>query len=165
MCLLRWMGVTLEPLTTVMRISARWPCTVCPPKTPGPSKRTSFLASLLLTYSFPVAGLVTMLNSVVPTCANDAVCVSALASTAKTSVSGRLKRTALSQLRCSSSSQCPVLLLNLTINATYGACLPSKLVVGPGLPPGEMEPLGLMQGSLGLKPGHTRGSSMTVLWL
>src|SRR2546423_8895219 len=104
------------------------------------------MASLFVTYNLPLTGLVAMLNKVVPTWANDAVWLRVFALTAKTSVSGRLKRTALSQLRCSSSSQWPVLLLNLTINATSGACLPSKLVAGPGLPPGEVEPFGLTQG-------------------
>src|SRR5579859_2486647 len=146
MCLLRWIGVTLEPLMTVTRISARWPCTVWPPKTPGPSNRTLLMASLFVTYNLPVAGLVAMLNKVVPTWANDAVWVKVLALTEKTSVSGRLKRIALSQLRCSSSSQCPELLLNLTISATSGACLPSKFVAGPGLPPGEVERLEFKQG-------------------
>jgi hypothetical protein len=62
-----------------------------------------------------------MLNRVVPTCAKAAVWVSRLASTAKTSVSGSVKRTELSQTRPSSSSQWPAALLNLTISETFGA--------------------------------------------
>ena len=50
MCLFRWRGFTLDaPEITVMRDSARWPCTVLPPKTPGPSKRISLRASVLVT--------------------------------------------------------------------------------------------------------------------
>ena len=57
MCLFRWRGFTFAPEgsvtfgddTTVMRASARWPCTVDPPTIPGPSKRTSFRDSVLLT--------------------------------------------------------------------------------------------------------------------
>ena len=90
-----------------------------------------------------------MLNKVVPTCANAAVWVSALASIENTSVSGSLNRIAWSHTRWSSSSQWPVALLNLTIKDTSGACLPSKLVAGPGLPPGDVEPLSLVHGVVG----------------
>src|ERR1051325_10547874 len=106
-----------------------------------------------------------MLNSVVPTWANAAVWVSAAASIENTSVSGSRNRTAWSQTRCSSSSQWPVALLNLTISATCGAGLPSTLVAGPGLPPGETEPLALVHGVLGWKPSQTIASMTTVVWL
>src|SRR3954471_16913591 len=106
-----------------------------------------------------------MLNSVVPTWANDAVWVSALALIENTSVSGSLNRTAWSQTRFSSSSQWPVALLNLTISDTSGACLPSALVAGPGLPPGDTEPLGLVHGVLGWKPSQTIDSMIVVVWL
>ena len=112
-----------------------------------------------------MAGLVTMLNSVVPTCANAAVWVSRSASTANTSVSGSRNRIAWSQVRCSSSSQCPVAGLSLTISATCGAGLPSKFVAGPGLPPGDTEPLALVHGVLGWKPSQTSGSITTEVWL
>src|SRR5438034_9717854 len=55
-----------------MRASWRWPRTVVFVRellgqVPGPSKRTSFRASVFETYTFPVTGLVTMLKRIVPT--------------------------------------------------------------------------------------------------
>src|SRR5215813_9157231 len=103
-----------------------------------------------------------MLNSVVPTWAYAAVWVRPLASTANTSVSGSRNRIAWSHARCSSSSQWPVALLNLTISATCGAGDPEALVAGPGLPPGDTEPLALVHGVSGWKPSHTIASMTTV---
>src|SRR4030095_44067 len=105
-----------------------------------------------------------MLNRVVPTCANDAVCVRVFALRAKTSLSGRLNLTALFQLRPSSSSHCWVLLLNLTIWPTAGACLPSKLVGGPRCSPGLVEPSSAVQGPV-LNPEQIAPSMIVVVWL
>src|SRR5262245_4433588 len=106
-----------------------------------------------------------MLNKVVPTCANDAVCVRVFALTAKTSLSGKLNLTALFQLRPSSSSHCWVLLLNLTIWPTAGAGLPSKLVAGPRCPPGLVEPSAMVQGVCASNPGQITPSTREVVWL
>src|SRR5215471_8848226 len=97
-----------------------------------------------------------MLNSVVPTWANDEVCVSLLASIANTSLSGNLNRTDPSHTRRSSSSQWPLVLLNLTISPTSGAGSPAESVAGPGLPPGLVLPSASVQGLFGRKPVHTR---------
>src|ERR1039457_7060423 len=103
---------------------------------PGPSKRTLLIASVLETYRAPLTGLAVILNRVVPTCAKAAVWARLLASTANTSVSGRLKRTEPSQERCNSSSQWPVVSLYLTMRPTSGAGSFWESVFGPGLPPG-----------------------------
>src|SRR5690242_288029 len=155
-CLFKRRGATFDPEMTLIRDSARCPCTVWPPKTPGPSKRTLLNDSVFETYSVPVAGFVAILNSVVPTWAKAAVWVRLLASKAKTSLSGRLKRTEPSQLRCSSSSQWPEVLLYLTISETSGAGSPAASVAGPGLPPGLVLPSGSLQGLFGWNPGQTR---------
>src|SRR5215510_7119582 len=105
-----------------------------------------------------------MLNKVVPTCANAAVCARVFALTAKTSLSGRLNLTELFQLRPSSSSHRWVLLLNLTISPTAGTCLPSKLVAGPRCPPGLVEPSGAVHGPV-LNPLQIAPSMMEVVWL
>src|SRR5438477_8906790 len=104
-----------------------------------------------------------MLKSVVPTCANDAVCVRLFALTEKTSRSGRLKRTELSHTRCRSSSQWPVALLNFTINDTSGAGSPAESVAGPGLPPGLVEPSDSVHGVFGWNPVQTRGAKIVVV--
>src|SRR5690242_14755478 len=79
-----------------------------------------------------------MLNRIVPTVAGEATWASVVASIANTSVSGRLKRMPLFQLRPSSSSQRLVVLSNLTIRPTSGAVVPCWLTLGPGLPPGTI---------------------------
>jgi hypothetical protein len=48
MCLFRWRGAGGPPPRTVMRASCSRPRTLEPAKIPGPSKRTSLRASLLL---------------------------------------------------------------------------------------------------------------------
>src|SRR5215813_7868607 len=106
-----------------------------------------------------------MLNSVVPTCANDAVWDSALASIENTSVSGSRNRNAWSHTRPAGSSQWPVALLNLTIIETSGACSPAASVLGPRLPPGEVVPSALVHGLVGLKPWQMNSSLTIEVWL
>ena len=79
-----------------------------------------------------------MLKSTVPTCAKAATSRGGVASASmrKTSRSGRSNRTALFQLRPSSSSQMPLLGLRRTMRLTSGAGSPSTLAVGAGRPPG-----------------------------
>ena len=89
-----------------------------------------------------------MLNRMVPTWSYTPVCSTEVhaaglaASIAKTSWSGRSKRTALFQLRPSSSS--PLARhrtsSNWTIRPTSGAVTKSVVVLGPGLPPGRLPP-------------------------
>src|SRR5215471_18753568 len=105
-----------------------------------------------------------MLNNVVPTWPNDAVWDSVLALIANTSVSGRLKRTELSHTRPTSSSQCPSLLLNLTIMETNGAVSPLASVPGPRCPPTPVSPLLNVHAWLVLKVGQIRPSLTTVVW-
>src|SRR5262249_49322579 len=75
------------------------------PTTPGPSKRTSLLASVFDTYTLPVIGLAIMLKSTVPTWAywfaSAPICAGgfAVASILKTSRSGSVNGIALSQFR------------------------------------------------------------------
>src|SRR6266498_3108808 len=85
-----------------------------------------------------------MLNRVVPTCANVAVCVRVFALRAKTSLSGRL---------------------NLTVCPTAGIGLPSKLVAGPRCPPGLVEPSATLQDLVTSGPGQITPSMMEVVWL
>src|ERR1044071_3296755 len=165
MCLLRWIGLTLPPEITVTRTSARGPCTVDLPKMPGPSKRCRLLASVFATYSSPLAGLVAMLNSVVPTCANAAVCVNVLALTANTSLSGRRNRNVWSHTRPAGSSQWPVALLNFTIIGTCGACSPLESVAGGRLPPGEVVPSALVHGVFGSNESQMNSSLTSEVWL
>src|ERR1044071_6831378 len=106
-----------------------------------------------------------MLNSVVPTCENAAVWVSPLASSANTSRSGMLNRNTWSQTRPAGSCQCPVALLNLTIIETSGACSPFASVLGPRLPPGEVEPSALVHGVFGSKPSQMNSSLTIDVWL
>src|SRR5262249_53308983 len=113
----------------------------------------------------PVAGLVTMLNRVVPTCANAACWVRPLASIENTSVSGSRKRNTWSQTRPAVSSQWPVALLNLTIIDTSGACSPLASVAGPRLPPGDGEPSSLVHEVFGSKPSQMKNSGTIEVWL
>ncbi len=64
MCLLRWREATVMPEITEMRVSAsRTLSLVEPPTTPGPSKRTLLMASVLEIYQLARARrLVAMLN-------------------------------------------------------------------------------------------------------
>ena len=137
MCLFRWRGVTVAPESTVTRDSARCPCTVVP-RMPGPSKRTSFRASVFETYTFPDTGFTAMLKSTVPTCAQLDVGTGgfAFALIANTSRSGSEKRTALFQLRLSSSCHWFAPGLNLTIRPTSGPRVFCWLRLGAGSPPG-----------------------------
>src|SRR5262245_31478156 len=105
-----------------------------------------------------------MLSSTVPTWAKLALWASVLALMAKTSRSGSEKRTALFQLRPSSSCHWLTLLLNLTISPTSGCAVPWKFVLGAGSPPGIVEPPMLHDGALA-PPLHTRPSERLVVWL
>ncbi len=107
-----------------------------------------------------------MLKSTVPTWAKLAVWdgVPALALMAKTSRSGREKRTALFQLRPSSSCHWLTVLLNLTIRPTSGWAVPWKLMLGAGRPPGITEPLTL-QVPAAAPPLQTSPSESVVVWL
>src|SRR5262249_11963495 len=100
MCWCRCRAVALPPDRMVTRASCRWPRTVLPPP-PGPSKRTSLCASVFETYTLPLIGFTAMLNRTVPTPLKNALSTGglAVASMAKTSLSGRLNLTALSQMR------------------------------------------------------------------
>src|SRR6185503_17602641 len=102
-----------------------------------------------------------MLNSVVPTWANDAVEARVLALNANTSVSGSRNRNTWSHTRPAGSSQWPVAVLNFTIIDTSGAFSPAALVLGPRLPPGDVVPSALVHGWLGLKPSQMN-SSLTI---
>ena len=106
-----------------------------------------------------------MLNSVVPTWANAAFWVSALASTENTSLSGRLNRNAWSQTRPAGSTQWPVALLNFTIIETSGACSPAASVLGPRLPPGDVVPSALVHDVFGSKPVQMKSSLTIDVWL
>ena len=117
------------------------------------------LDSVLDTYSVPDTGFTAMLNSTVPTCGKATFSVSLLASTANTSLSGRVNSTPVFQLRPSSSSQRFLSRLYLTKRPVLGAGLPSALVSGPRRPPGMILVL-TRQGVLTLKPSQTSSSLM-----
>src|SRR5262245_30056530 len=105
-----------------------------------------------------------MLNSTVPTWAKLALWASVLASMAKTSRSGSEKRTALFQLRPSSSCHWLTVLLNLTIRPTSGCKVPWELVLGGGRPPGyEVPPT--EHAPAPAPPLHTTPSESVVVWL
>src|ERR1043166_1758817 len=106
-----------------------------------------------------------MLNSVVPTWANDAVVVSALASTENTSVSGGRNRNGWSQIRPAGSGQSPVVLLKLSIIDTSGTCSPRASVFGPVIPPGDVVPSALVHDVLGSKPSQMNSSLTIEVWL
>ncbi len=149
-----------------MRAWCRLPRTVVPPRMPGPSKRISFLASVLDTYTFPVAGFTAMSNRIVPTWGNAAIWtgVGAMASMAKTSRSGRVKRTALRQSRPIGSRQAPVARSNLTTRPVSGPTRPSTFRLGAGSPPGMATPP-TVQGGASVPPSHTAPSVTVVVWL
>jgi hypothetical protein len=147
----------------VMRVSARCPCTVLPPNWPGPSKRTSLCASVLETYTVPLTGFTAMLKSVVPTPVKVAVGASVFASMAKTSLSGRLKRTAGLQFRARPSSHLPSATLNLTMSPVSGARSPMLSVPGGGRPPGMTKPCEVAHDAALAKPSQTAPSPIVVV--
>ncbi len=108
-----------------MRASARCPCTVLPPATPGPSKRVRLRDSKFETYSFPFDGWTAMLNRIVPTPLWKPLSVSVATSISNTSLSGRSKRTAVDQSRPMLSRHAPLAGSNCTITPTSGACSPA----------------------------------------
>src|SRR5437867_3118954 len=154
-----------------MRASARCPRTVefvraLLGQVPGPSKRTSFRASVFETYTFPVTGLVTMLKRIVPTPVyGTPVAAGGLpaALIANTSSSGSEKRTALFQLRPSWSSHALCAGLNLTIMPVSGCGLPKQSRLGVGRPPGMVNPPTLQEPAVA-PPSHTRPSLSAVVW-
>jgi hypothetical protein len=84
----------------------------------------------------------------------------------KTSSSGRLKRTALFQLRPSSSSHCPLTPLNFTMSPTSGCGAPLQFVLGRGSPPGKViSPETDVHGAAPWPPLHTTPSESGVVWL
>src|SRR5262245_53984278 len=169
MCGFRCWGSTLPLLgsITLMRASETWPCTVLPPKTPGPSKRVRFGDTVCETYSFPLVGLTAMRQVIVPTWSKGAGATVArvFAFPAKTSWSGRLKGTTASQSRPSTSSQRPVGGSNFTIRLVSGAGAPAALVLGPGRPPGAVAPPGVVQGPAAVNPSQTAFALIAVVWL
>ena len=163
MCLFRCRGATLAPLSTVTRVSARWPCKVVPANTPAPSKRRSLRASVLDTYTTPLFGLTAMLNSVVPTFWKLAVRASVSASMANTSSSGKVNRTTALQSRPLLSRHLPSALA-FTIKPTRGAGALAAFVAGPLTEPGMALP-DIVQGLSLLKPSHGSSDEMLVVWL
>jgi hypothetical protein len=108
-----------------------------------------------------------MLKMIVPTPAHGVPpTVSASASIENTSSSGRLKRTALFQLRPSSSSHWPLTPLNLTMRPTSGCGAPKQFVFGAGRPPGLCNsPAMGLQGAAPEPPLQTTPSESGVVWL
>ena len=122
MCLFRWRGVTRSPPSiTVMRASCRWPRTVVP------SDARALEAHLVPRLG--VGDVDVPVRRVDDHVEEDGADVrrrsrsrrasAASASISKTSRSGRSKRTALFQLRPSSSSQMPVVLVELDDQADF----------------------------------------------
>src|SRR5262245_37344175 len=175
MCGFRCCGSTLPVVgsITLIRASETCPCTVLPPNTPGPSKRVRFGDSVFETYSFPLIGLRTMLNRIVPTWSNGAggTVARVPASTAKTSWSGRSNGTTAFQSRPSTSRHWPDGGSNLTIRLVSGAGAPAAFVLGPGSPPGAVAPgvtggkPGVVHGPAAVNPSQTASSWIAVVWL
>src|SRR5215468_6429247 len=104
-----------------------------------------------------------MLKSVVPTPVKVVPGASEVASIAKTSSSGSVNWTAGLQSRPSGSLHALLAGSNWTIRPVSGAGAPEWSVLGPGRPPGTVTP-STVQGPAAVKPLHTAGSGMTVVW-
>src|SRR5262245_52665514 len=103
-----------------------------------------------------------MLKSVVPTWRKTAVACSVDALMAKTSSSGKVKRTAADQSRPATSRQTPFSSA-LRTRPTRGAGALAWLVAGPRGEPGTVVP-STVHGVLLSKPAQARSADVLVVW-